>query len=226
MVRRGDGGVFLVRRHPISIDFARRNSASSGDEPRPASCVVGPDACILGASGLLEGSAGLVGQRKAANHYSVGAWSDYRQWIVARNSERLVDAVVADQRRSGLRFCGLAIAYGLVALLAPRIGGLDSDVGVGGNSAPITLLAIFLTAFALFATPGVPFRELLAAVGRIPAVGTTEKDVTIPPATESQLIPVRSNLRSGRTPRVRNAKRRASSGRDPNHERGSATTER
>lgn len=89
--------------------------------------------------------------------------------------------------------CGLAvlvIVYGLVALASPRLAAWIRMSVWEGILLPLTMLAIFLSAFALLATPGVPFRELLATVGRIPFVGTAESDVTIPPATENFSIPL------------------------------------
>jgi hypothetical protein len=84
----------------------------------------------------------------------------------------------------------LAIAYGAIALAAPRLAAFIRMSLSEGILLPLTLLAIFLSAFALLATPVVPYRELLAAVSRIPAVGDRETDETIPPATEKQPIPL------------------------------------
>ena len=54
---------------------------------------------------------------------------------------------------------------------------------------PLTIVAAFVSAFAVLATPAVPYRELLSAVSRIPAVGDAETDVTIPRASEDFAFP-------------------------------------
>ncbi len=89
--------------------------------------------------------------------------------------------------------CGLvvlAIVYGAVALAAPRLADFIRMSLWEGILFPLTILAIFLTAFALLATPVVPYRELLEAVGRIPVVGAAKSEVTVPPATENFSIPM------------------------------------
>jgi hypothetical protein len=89
--------------------------------------------------------------------------------------------------------CGLVvllIGYGLAALAAPRLAGFIRMSVSEGILLPLTVLAIFLTAFALFATPVVPYHELLGAVSRIPVVGDKKTEVLIPPATEKLSIPL------------------------------------
>ena len=89
--------------------------------------------------------------------------------------------------------CGLvvlAIVYGAIALAAPRLAAFIRMSVWEGILLPLTVLAIFLTAFALLTTPVVPYRELLAAVSRIPVVGAAKTEVTIPPATEKFSIPM------------------------------------
>jgi ABC-type transport system involved in multi-copper enzyme maturation permease subunit len=84
----------------------------------------------------------------------------------------------------------LAIAYGLIALVSPRFAAFVRMSVTEGILLPLTGLAVFLTAFAILTTPAVPFRELLAAVGRIPAVGDKTTEFTIPPVTEKGTIPL------------------------------------
>lgn len=91
--------------------------------------------------------------------------------------------------------CGLvvlAIAYGMAALASPRLAAFIRMSVAEGILLPLTVLAIFLTAFALLTTPVVPYRELLGAVSRIPVVGDTQTAVTIEPATEKFSIPLES----------------------------------
>ena len=84
----------------------------------------------------------------------------------------------------------LLVAYGAVALAAPRLAAFIRMSVWEGILLPLTVLAIFLSAFALLTTPVVPYRELLAAVSQIPVVGDRETDVTIPAENEKFSIPV------------------------------------
>jgi ABC-type transport system involved in multi-copper enzyme maturation permease subunit len=87
----------------------------------------------------------------------------------------------------------LAAAYGLLWAArrpaAVEVGGRIKE----GLMMPLVYLAGLLTIFSLIALPVVPYRSLLAAVGRISAVGSEEVVITVPPATPryDMEVPVR-----------------------------------
>ena len=83
----------------------------------------------------------------------------------------------------------LAAAYGITTLVAPRVADFILMSLREGILLPLTIVAAFVSAFALLATPAVPYRELLTAVSRIPQVGDAEVDVTVPAATEDFTFP-------------------------------------
>jgi hypothetical protein len=78
----------------------------------------------------------------------------------------------------------LALAYGATALAAPKFAAFIRMSLREGILFPLTLVATFLAAFAVLATPVVPYRELLKAVSRIPQVGYHETDQIVPPVSE------------------------------------------
>jgi hypothetical protein len=87
-------------------------------------------------------------------------------------------------------FAILAIAYGITDLVAPRVGAFIRMSLREGILFPLTIVVAFVSAFALLATPVVPYRDLLAAVSRIPYVGYAQTEVTVPKVTENFSIPV------------------------------------
>src|SRR5215213_1884002 len=89
----------------------------------------------------------------------------------------------------------LAAVYGLL-WIAKRPAAIE----IGGRikeslMMPVVYLAGLLVVFSLIALPVVPYRSLLAAVGRISSVGTQEVTITVPAATPqfSMEVPVRGS---------------------------------
>ena len=171
----------------------------------PASCVVGPDACIL--RGPAAETGGSSKQPQIIVNWELGVVLG--SGLLLGTLSVWLTPVWLISVGAACGFVVLAIAYGLVALASPRLAAWIRMSLWEGILLPLTMLSIFLTAFALLATPGVPFRELLTAVGRIPFVGTAKTELTVPPATEDFMIPLSGGpprtVSPGRVARLRNA---------------------
>ena len=84
----------------------------------------------------------------------------------------------------------LGALYGLAALVAPGLAAFVRMSVREGILLPLLFLIVFLSGFALLATPVVPYRSLLGAVSRIPSVGDEHEVVTVPPGTKDFAIPL------------------------------------
>ncbi len=93
----------------------------------------------------------------------------------------------------------LVILYGAVAAASRRLAAFVNMSVREGILLPLTIAAIFISGVTLLATPLVPYRSLLGAVSRIPAVGDHQVDVSVPPATKdfSIELPFRLNELQG-----------------------------
>ncbi len=84
----------------------------------------------------------------------------------------------------------LLVLYGLAAAVSRRLAAFIQTALAEGILLPLSIAVVFISGATLLATPWVPYRSLLGAVSRIPAVGTHEEDVTIPPTVKDFAVPL------------------------------------
>ncbi len=91
----------------------------------------------------------------------------------------------------------LGVAYGLVFVVSRRAAEVIYSTVREGVLLPIFDLGAAMAAFAvlgIFLVPGIPYRNLLAAVQRIGAVGPTQIEFTVPPASHDVALPLNVSL--------------------------------
>ncbi len=84
----------------------------------------------------------------------------------------------------------LLVCYGLIALVSRKFAEFVSMTVREGILLPLLIAMIFASGFSLVATPLVPYRSLLSAVSRIPAVGDSLVEVTVPATTKYFGFPI------------------------------------
>jgi hypothetical protein len=84
----------------------------------------------------------------------------------------------------------LVLFYGVLLLTSKRMAEAFSDGIRESWLLPLFYMALFMCLFAAAATPAVPYRSLFNAVSRIPSVGSSDTEITVPPVTNQQEFPI------------------------------------
>ena len=84
----------------------------------------------------------------------------------------------------------LLVLYGVTALVSTRWAAFVQMSVREGILLPLLIFAPLLSGLARVGAPIVPYRSLLAAVARIPAVGASSQVLTVPPVNNNFAFPL------------------------------------